>query len=60
MTAADLRNLIKDSGKKGIVAYKGKDTRKGFDESLSLKKVNLISSFIGDKVEEIAKILNYS
>lgn len=57
MTAVDLRSLIKDSRKKGIVAYKGKDKRKEFDESVNLKKVNVIYNFIGDKAEEVAKIL---
>lgn len=60
MTTTELKQVIHTSGKKAVVPYKGKDTRKEFDESVSLKKVNLISNFIGDKVEEIAKILNYN
>lgn len=57
MIAIELKKNIMNSGKKGIVVYKGKDKRKEFDESVSLKKVNLISNFIGDRTEEVAKIL---
>lgn len=58
MKLTELKNLIKVSGKKGIVVYKGKDTRQEFVESISLKKVNLISNFIGEKTEEVIKILS--
>ncbi|WP_123872929.1 hypothetical protein [Chryseobacterium contaminans] len=57
MTTAKLKQVIHTSGKRAIVTYKGKDTRREFDESISLKKVNLISNFIGDKIEEIKTIL---
>lgn len=57
MASTELKQFIQTSGKRGIVAYKGKDTRKKFDESVNLKKVNLISNFVGNKVEEVAKIL---
>ncbi len=49
--------MIHISGKRGIVAYKGKETRKEFDESVSLKKVTIISNFVGNKIEEVAQIL---
>lgn len=57
MTITQLKSMIHISGKRGVVTYKGKDTRKEFDESVSLKKINLISNFIGNKTEEVAKIL---
>lgn len=57
MTRTDFKEIIRASGKRGVVSYKGKDKRKNFDESVSLKKVNLISKFIGDKTEEVAKFL---
>lgn len=57
MTITQLKSMIHISGKRGFVTYKGKDTRKEFDESLTLKKVNLISNFIGDKAQEIKTIL---
>lgn len=57
MTAAELKQFIHTSGKRAVVLYKGKDTRKEFDESVSLKKVNIISNFIGDKIEEVKTIL---
>ncbi|WP_185226250.1 hypothetical protein [Chryseobacterium indologenes] len=58
MKRTDFKEIIRASGKRGIVAYKGKDKRKQFDESVDQKKVNLVSSFIGSKIEEIFKILN--
>ncbi|WP_185286190.1 hypothetical protein [Chryseobacterium indologenes] len=57
MIAKELKQIIRSSGKRGVVAYKGKNTRKDFDESVSQKKINLISSFIGNQREEVAKIL---
>lgn len=57
MATEELKQVIHTSGKRSVVPYKGKDTRKEFDESVNLKKVNLISNFIGDKIEEIKMIL---
>ncbi|WP_185246265.1 hypothetical protein [Chryseobacterium bernardetii] len=57
MTITQLKSMIHISGKRGIVAYKGKETRKEFDESVSLKKVTIISNFVGNKIEEVAQIL---
>ena len=58
MTAAELKQIVHVSGKRGVIAYKGKDTRKQFDESVSQKKINLIYNFIGEKTEEVRKILS--
>lgn len=58
MKTEDIKRLIEDSGKRGVVVYKGKDTRKEFDESVNLKKVNLSSNFIGNKIEEVVQILS--
>lgn len=57
MKVIELRNLIRTAGKRGAVSYREKEKRKKFDESVSLKKVNLISNFLGNKAEEVAKIL---
>ncbi|VEH18273.1 Uncharacterised protein [Chryseobacterium nakagawai] len=58
MRFTGLKEIIRASGKRGVVTYKGKDTRKEFDESVNLKKVNLISNFIGNKIEVVAQILS--
>ncbi|WP_185246253.1 hypothetical protein [Chryseobacterium bernardetii] len=58
MKTEEIKILIEASGKRGVVVYKGKDTRKEFDESVNLKKVNLSSNFIGNKIEEVAQILS--
>ncbi|UCA58612.1 hypothetical protein KB553_16360 [Chryseobacterium rhizoplanae] len=58
MKTEEIKRLIEASGKRGVVVYKGKDTRKEFDESVNLKKVNLSSNFIGNKIEEVAQILS--
>ncbi|MGE8555015.1 MAG: hypothetical protein ACN6OB_13940 [Chryseobacterium jejuense] len=57
MTNKELKQIIRSSGKRGVVSYRGKGTRKEFDESFSQNKINVISNFIGDKMEEITKIL---
>ncbi|OCA77561.1 hypothetical protein BBI01_03685 [Chryseobacterium artocarpi] len=57
MKKSELRKLINTSGKRGDVVYKGKDKRKEFDEGVSMKKVKLISNFIGNKTDKIRQIL---
>ncbi|WP_165602553.1 hypothetical protein [Chryseobacterium arthrosphaerae] len=58
MIAKELKQIIWNSGKRGVVAYKGKDTRKEFDERVNRKKLDQISSFIGNKIEEVVQILS--
>lgn len=58
MKAKEIKNLIDSSSKRGVVRYKGKDKRKSFDESINQKKIQFISTFIGDKIEEVMKILS--
>lgn len=57
MKETELRELIKASGKRGVVTYKGKDKRTQFDESVTDKKMQNFKAFIGDKIDEVAKIL---
>ncbi|WP_330744922.1 hypothetical protein [Chryseobacterium sp. CP-77] len=57
MKKGELRKLIDTTEKRGVVVYKGKDTRKKFDESVTQNKLIIFSKLIGDKTEEIKKIL---
>ena len=53
----ELLKLLERSGKRAVVTYEGQDRRKSFDESAAQKKMDIITSFIGNRSHEIAKKL---
>ncbi|WP_312391141.1 hypothetical protein [Chryseobacterium sp.] len=52
-----IKKLIDKSGKRGFVTYKGKDKRIAFDESVTSKKLEQFKNFVGDKTEDLLKVL---